>query len=204
MASVEAQLRVMLAQGALELPRPGGGSTSRRWAALIGWGRHDLALARLAEGHTDAVAILAEADRLPVPAALCGVWAARSGGVGARLHRAHGGLGLGGSVRFCSGAGLVDRALVVAEAPADAVGDPLLVEVALADTRVHRRHGTRRTAAMDDTETQDVDFDDVPVRPDAWLAIPAGTPHGPGSRSAGRGEWLRFGGAARPVCSTGC
>jgi Acyl-CoA dehydrogenase, C-terminal domain len=171
-ASVEAQLRAMLAQGALELPRPGGGSTSRRWAALTGWGRHDLALARLAEGHTDAVAILAEADRLPVPAALYGVWAARSGGVGARLRRARGGLGLGGSVRFCSGAGLVDRALVVAEAPADSVGDPLLVEVALADARVHRRPGTWRTAAMDATDTQDVDFDDVPLGPDAVVGDP--------------------------------
>lgn len=171
-ASVEAELRVMLAEGALELPWPGGGSTARRWAALAGWGRRDLALARLAEGHTDAVAILAEAGRLPAPAALYGVWAARSRGTGARLRRAPGGLLLGGRVRFCSGAGSVDRALVVTDPPVDDPGDPLLVEVALADARVHRRPETWQTAAMDAADTQDVEFDDVPVGPDAIVGGP--------------------------------
>ncbi|MGH3755981.1 MAG: acyl-CoA dehydrogenase family protein, partial [Pseudonocardiaceae bacterium] len=172
MASVEAELRAMLADGAIDLPQPGGGSTAQRWAALADWGRHDLALARLAEGHTDALAILAEADRLPAPAMLYGVWAARSGGTGARLRRAPGGLLLGGRVRFCSGARSVDRALVVADPPPDGPGDPQLVEVALADARVHRRLETWRTAAMDAADTQDVDFDDVPVGPDAVVGEP--------------------------------
>lgn len=197
MASVEAELRVMLAEGTLELPRPGGGSTARRWAALAGWGRHDLVLARLVEGHADAVAILAEAGRLPVPAVLYGVWAARSGGSGALLRRGRGGLVLGGGVRFCSGAGVVDRALVVAGPPVDGPGDFLLVEVVVADARVHRRPGTWRTAAMDATDTQDVDFDDVPVGPDAVVGEPGWYTARPGFAIGGAGvAAVWWGGAA--------
>ncbi len=200
--SVEAELRVMLVEGALELPRPGGGSTARRWAALAGWGRHDLALARLAEGHTDAVAILAEAGRLPASAVLYGVWAARSGGTGARLRRAPSGLLLGGCARFCSGARSVDRALVVADPPpdgADDPGDPLLVEVALADARVHRRLGTWRTAAMDAADTQDVDFDDVPVGPDAVVGEPGWYTARPGFAIGGAGVAAVWWGGATGV-----
>ena len=75
--TVEAQLRSMLAAGALDLPCPGGGATAQGWAALAGLGRRDLALARFAEGHSDAVAVLAEVGRVAVPSALYGVWAAR-------------------------------------------------------------------------------------------------------------------------------
>src|SRR6185312_14809052 len=49
--AVGAELRRMLAAGELDLPQPGAGQTARRWAALADWGRRDLALARLAEGH---------------------------------------------------------------------------------------------------------------------------------------------------------
>lgn len=186
-ASIGAELRVMLAEGALELPLPGDGGTARRWAALAGWGRHDLAVARLAEGHTDAVAILAEADRLPAAAVLYGVWAARSGGTRARLRRVPGGLLLGGCVRFCSGARLVDRALVVADPPADSPGNPLLVEVPLADARVHQRPETWQTAAMGATDTQDVDFDDVPLGLDAVVGEPGWYSARPGFTIGGAG-----------------
>jgi hypothetical protein len=67
--TVEAQLRSMLAAGALDLPRPGGGATAQRWPALAGLGRRDLALARLAERHSNAVTVLAEAGRVAVPGA---------------------------------------------------------------------------------------------------------------------------------------
>jgi hypothetical protein len=95
--TVEAQLRSMLAAGALDLPRPGGGATAQRWAALAGFGRRDLALARLGEGHSDTVVVLAEAGRVAVPGALYGVWAARSRGTGARTS-----IGTGTYVRVCS------------------------------------------------------------------------------------------------------
>lgn len=58
----------------------------------------------------DAIAILAEAGRKPVPDALYGVRAARSGGTGALLL----GRRLNGTVRFCPGAHHLDRALIAA------------------------------------------------------------------------------------------
>ena len=46
--------------GRLNLPLPGGGRTRERWAVLADLAGEDLSLARLAEGHADALAILAE------------------------------------------------------------------------------------------------------------------------------------------------
>jgi hypothetical protein len=50
--------------GRLNLPQPGAGRTRERWAALAELAEEDLSLARLAEGHTDALAILAELGAL--------------------------------------------------------------------------------------------------------------------------------------------
>lgn len=81
--------------------------------ALLGLGRTDIPLARLAEGHIDALRILAQAGGTARPDSLYGVWASRSQqtGVGARK-LANGALQLDGTLRFASGAGLLDRALV--------------------------------------------------------------------------------------------
>jgi hypothetical protein len=46
--------------GRLDLPLPGAGATRERWAAFADLAGEDLSLARLCEGHADAVAILAE------------------------------------------------------------------------------------------------------------------------------------------------
>ena len=61
--------------GLLELPFPGEGQTEVRFAMLRSLGRHDLSLARLAEGHADALAILEEAGA-DAPDGRLGVWAA--------------------------------------------------------------------------------------------------------------------------------
>ena len=90
----------------------------QRWQLLSALGRTDLVLARLLEGHLDALAILAEAGRPAVPGALYGVWASASGGTGLSLSapsdEGASGAVLSGTMRFCSGAELVDRALVTA------------------------------------------------------------------------------------------
>ena len=197
-SGVEAELRALLAGGALDLPHPGRGSTQQRWEALAGWGRRDLALARLAEGHTDAVAILAEAHRVPRAGLLYGVWAARSGGTGARLRRGPRGLVLSGSVRFCSGARSLDRALVVADPP-DGPGDLLLVDLALADGRARGRPETWQTAAMDAADTQDVDFDDLPVDPSDIVGAPGWYTGRPGFAIGGAGVAAVWWGGARGV-----
>ena len=95
--------------------------------ALVALGRTDVPLSRLTEGHVDAVRILGEAGADPVDDAMYGVWASRSHATGLRARREEaGGAGecgaagaggergwvLDGTLRFASGAGVLDRALV--------------------------------------------------------------------------------------------
>ncbi|WP_168582999.1 PIG-L family deacetylase [Gephyromycinifex aptenodytis] len=79
---------------------------------LIALGRTDIPLARLVEGHIDALRILAQAGAQPPVAALYGVWASRSHATGLRATSADNGWQIEGTLRFASGAGVLDRALV--------------------------------------------------------------------------------------------
>jgi alkylation response protein AidB-like acyl-CoA dehydrogenase len=98
------------------LPTPGGGHTWARFEALSRWAATDLSLGRLAEGHVDALAILAEAGmEVADQRATYGVWAARSPG-GTVARRAPDGWHLSGRKEFCSGSLHLDRALVTADA----------------------------------------------------------------------------------------
>jgi alkylation response protein AidB-like acyl-CoA dehydrogenase len=99
------------------VPLSGAGATPARLARLMEMGREDLSLAKLVEAHWDAVAILAEAGRESVAGALYAVWAAEIPGSCLTLSRDDGGLTLNGHKAFCSGAGLVDRALVTVTCP---------------------------------------------------------------------------------------
>jgi len=90
---------------------------TRSWTELIedliGLGRTDIPLARLAEGHIDALRILDQANRRAQDGVLYGVWASRSQQTGIRATPAgETRLRLEGVLRFASGAGLLDRALV--------------------------------------------------------------------------------------------
>ncbi len=161
--TVAAHLRRKLRAGDLDLPLPGSGHTVRRWAALAGWGGCDLSLARLAEGHVDALAILAEGGRRPVAGALYGVWASRSGGAAVRLEQRGSGRVLTGILRFCSGARVLDRALVVADAAGTPASERLLLDVDVTAASVKPLPGGWRTAAMADADTLDVAFHDLPV-----------------------------------------
>lgn len=151
--AVADRLRELADGGGLDFPDPGTGRAEERWQRLADLGRTDLALARLAEGHTDAISILRQAGREPVPGALYGVWAARSGGTGALLA----GKTLSGTVRFCSGAHSLDRALVAALED----GVSVLVDVPLDDPDISRIDGTWQALGMDASDSSDVVFDDV-------------------------------------------
>jgi hypothetical protein len=114
-------LRLRLAEVCREsLPLPGQGRTGDRLNRLLAVAREDLTLAKLAEAHWDAVAILAEAGRQPVAGAIYAVWASELPGRTLLLMpegasgAACGSLRIEGLKPFCSGAGLVDRALVTA------------------------------------------------------------------------------------------
>ena len=155
--TVAERVRELVAAGWLELPDPGQGRTADRWTALAELGRTDLALARLAEGHTDATSILRQAGREPVRGAVYGVWAARSGGTGAMLS----GTTLTGTVRFCSGAHSLDRALVAASGDD---GKSVLLDVALDNPRISRIDGTWQPLGMDASDSPDVVFGDVTAK----------------------------------------
>jgi hypothetical protein len=109
---VAAAFAAAIESGRLDLPLPGGGRTWERWASLAELAGEDLSLARLSEGHADAVAILAELGAGPPPAgSRWGVWAAQPPGPGLRASRTAGGWRLDGIKRYCSGARTCTHAL---------------------------------------------------------------------------------------------
>ena len=89
---------------------PGDGATGARWTALFDLAAAvDVSVARLAEAHLDASAILTEAGMSPRPGCLYGVWASvRPDGRDIELVDGR----VSGVKSFGSGIGLVDRALV--------------------------------------------------------------------------------------------
>lgn len=142
------------------LPLPGAGDTAARWRALSDLGATDLPLARLAEGHADAVAVLADLDGPgPGPGERLGVWAAEppSGRVEAR--RTPGGWRLTGLKQWCSGARTCTSALVTAHA----VDGRRLFLVDLAAPGVTPSPGAWVAPGMAGSDTADVLLDDVPA-----------------------------------------
>lgn len=143
-------------------PLPGGGETGRRWAALAELGARDLPLARLAEGHADAVAILAELDGpAPDPGARLGVWAAEPPDGRVTATRDGGRWTLTGTKRWCSGARVCTAALVTAHAD----DGRRLFLVDLADPGATAVPGSWAAPGMAGSDTVDVRLDGVPARP---------------------------------------
>ncbi|SDG56485.1 acyl-CoA dehydrogenase family protein [Klenkia brasiliensis] len=144
------------------LPLPGRGSTSRRWSGLTALGARDLPLARLAEGHADAVAVLAELGGPdPDPGARLGVWAAEPPDGRVTATRTGGGWTLTGTKRWCSGARVCTAALVTAHAD----DGRRLFLVDLADPRATAVPGAWAAPGMAGSDTADVRFDAVPAQP---------------------------------------
>ncbi|WP_263357262.1 hypothetical protein [Acidicapsa ligni] len=143
------------------LPLPGHGETCLRHAQLWAAGVEDLSFARIAEAHWDAVSILAEAGRKPKPDTIYGVWASEVPGHALRLEKRSDGLSVSGTKMFCSGAGLVDRALITVGAP-----EPLLVDV---DLRARGKSlsydcSAWATTAFNETNTGSAIFDACLIR----------------------------------------
>jgi len=148
-----------LAAGELELPLPGSGATAQRWRRLAALAQDDLAAGRLAEAHTDAVAVLAELGGPdPKPDQLWGVWAAESRGAILRARTENGEATLEGIKVWCSGASLCTHALVTARLDS---GERGLFAVELSNTLA--LPSTWRNPGMAETDTRSVGFDGVPA-----------------------------------------
>ena len=147
-------------------PLPGHGQTALRHAKLWAAGVEDLSFARIAEAHWDAVAILAEGARQPKPEALYGVWASELPGHALRLEMEGDALTISGTKMFCSGAGLVDYALVTVSVP-----EKLLIEVDLRNATNSICYDTSAwaTPAFQETHTGSVTFTSCSITRDAIL-----------------------------------
>jgi alkylation response protein AidB-like acyl-CoA dehydrogenase len=158
--AVAAELfRDLAAGGRLAAPLPGHGRTQERFDLLSAIGELDLTLARLAEAHLDAIAILAELGVESAAAgALWGVWAAEP--PTARVdatQRADGGWRLTGRKAWCSGAGICTNALLTAHAP----DGNRLFAVDLTSERVQPAEATWQALALTGCDTRTVNFDDA-------------------------------------------
>ncbi len=154
-------VRALAESGVLHLPRPGGGATAERWQALCAIGRADVVLARLAEGHADADAILAElAGREPGPGELWGVWAADPPSARVQARRGATGWRLAGTKPWCSGAGACSHALVTAHAD----DGYRLFAVRMADG-TQPMDGTWPAYGMAGSDSRSVRLDGVPAEP---------------------------------------
>jgi alkylation response protein AidB-like acyl-CoA dehydrogenase len=174
---VASLFRAELARG-VGVPLPGGGETATRHRYLEGVAARDLALARLVEGHLDAVAILAEAAR-PIPdGAILGVWAARAPANDLAAARTSRGWRLRGSKPYASGASTLTHALVTAATPD---GPQLfLIETHGA---VEVVAGTWQAIGMQASDSSTVEIETTVARADAigepgWYTARAGFWHG--------------------------
>lgn len=122
----------LVSQGLDEIPLPAQGATLQRWQVLCAVAEHDLALAKLYEGHTDALAVQAEvAPGWQSPSgATWGMWASEAPGGRTLVDTSGAGeVRLNGSKAWCSGAAGVSHGLLTAWRPGGSV--PQLVSVVM-------------------------------------------------------------------------
>jgi alkylation response protein AidB-like acyl-CoA dehydrogenase len=177
--------------GRLDIPLPGSGATRERWAAFASLAGEDLSLARLGEGHADAVAILAElGGPRPGPGSRWGVWAASPPGPNVTASLRGGTWVLQGTKQYCSGARACTHALITA-----AAGDGTrLFAVPVED--LEPRDGSWPATGMAGSDTLDVGFPGVQADP---VGPPGGYTDRPGFSHGGAGVAACWYGGARAV-----
>ncbi|MBA1429857.1 MULTISPECIES: acyl-CoA dehydrogenase family protein [Pseudomonas fluorescens group] len=108
-------LKDLQEEGLDQLPLPGSGQTLERYSGLAQVAGHDLRLCKLFEGHTDALAIIAELDSpLPPLGSTWGMWAAEPPSAKVRVRRDGQRLIVNGRKAWCSGASVVSHGLLTA------------------------------------------------------------------------------------------
>jgi alkylation response protein AidB-like acyl-CoA dehydrogenase len=161
--SLALQFRHLLDEGHLNLPFPGCGDTARRHWALAQIARHNLELGRLAEAHADALAILHEAGREPRPHALYAVWASESE-QGLKVCEDT----VSGQKGFCTGAGLVDCALVTVMEPERRL---LEIDLRIGADRIGFDASSWATDAFAETSTATTMFREYPVSESDFVGL---------------------------------
>jgi alkylation response protein AidB-like acyl-CoA dehydrogenase len=180
--------------GRLGIPLPGSGATRERWAAFADLAGEDLSLARLGEGHADALAILAELGApAPSPGSRWGVWAANPPGPNVTASRQAGSWLLRGTKQYCSGARTCTHALVTATADD---GDRLF---AVSTEDLEPDAGSWPATGMAGSDTLDVGFPGVRGEP---AGPPGGYVNRPGFSHGGAGVAACWYGGARAVGRT--
>ncbi|MFF7244508.1 acyl-CoA dehydrogenase [Embleya sp. NPDC008237] len=178
-----------------DLALPGSGATGARWRALAALAEQDLALGRLAEGHADALAIIAEVDpgaaRVP-PGSRWGVWAAEPPGSRLTATPRDGTWILDGVRRYCSGALMCTHALVTA----DTADGSRLFRIDLDHVGYRPRPDSWPAVGMAASQTLDVELDAVPGRP---LGAVGAYLDRPGFHHGGAGVAACWFGGARAV-----
>ena len=140
-------------------PEAGFGRDVRPLRGARGVGCTRLSLARLVEGHVDALAILAEAGKKADSGAVYGVWAARQSVDGTTALLAVDGWHLKGTKAFCSGSTRIDRALVTAECE----DGYRLFDVSVAESVKGVHAGSWPAVGMADSLSETLDFGGPPV-----------------------------------------
>ncbi|MGJ7572213.1 acyl-CoA dehydrogenase [Variovorax sp. RB2P76] len=142
------------------LPRPGSGRTLARWRVLAAVAAHDLSLVKLFEGHTDALAILAELGGAPLTptGARWGTWCAEPPDAKVVFEQADAGQGIRmhGTKSWCSGAASVTHALVSGW---NAAGEPCLAAVSMTQPGVRVTGEGWHAVGMAGSASVDVRFD---------------------------------------------
>jgi hypothetical protein len=181
---VQREFTRMVTLNALELPLPGSGETGQRWAVLREIAAADLCVARLAEAHLDALAILAELRGPPAPpGSRWGVWAAHPPFPILEARHVGDEWLLAGVKPFCSGATICTHALVSADGP-----DGYQLFAVDLGRGVRAIPNTWPAVGMAGSQSLDVEFVDTP-------ALPIG---GPGEYLTRPGFW--HGALAVAVC----
>ncbi|MGY2139012.1 acyl-CoA dehydrogenase [Pseudomonas reactans] len=110
-----AALKALQEEGLDQLPLPGSGQTLARFSRLAQVAGHDLRLCKLFEGHTDALAIIAELNSpLPPLGSIWGMWAAEPPTAKVRVFKDGHRLKVQGRKAWCSGAAVVSHGLLTA------------------------------------------------------------------------------------------